>query len=82
MKTAVSLPDDLFARADQLAARRGISRSRLYAEALARLLEVEAQADATADIDDALRVASYARADLASAQGLERLARLTDGDDW
>lgn len=34
MKTAVSLPDDLFTHADQLARRLSISRSQLYAVAL------------------------------------------------
>jgi metal-responsive CopG/Arc/MetJ family transcriptional regulator len=35
MKTAISLPDDLFASADALAGRLGVSRSELYATALA-----------------------------------------------
>jgi predicted transcriptional regulator len=35
MKTAISIPDDIFASADRLAARLGISRSRLYASAVA-----------------------------------------------
>ena len=35
MKTAVSIPDDLFRRADALARRLGKSRSELYREALA-----------------------------------------------
>jgi predicted transcriptional regulator len=35
MKTAVSIPDDLFRRADQLAERLGKSRSQVYREALA-----------------------------------------------
>lgn len=34
MKTAISLPDELFAEADSLARRLGMSRSRLYATAL------------------------------------------------
>ncbi len=34
MKTAISVPDDLFATAEQLAARIGISRSELYVTAL------------------------------------------------
>ncbi len=34
MKTAVSIPDDLFRRADQLANQLGKSRSELYREAL------------------------------------------------
>lgn len=35
MKTAVSIPDDLFRRADELADRLGKSRSEVYREALA-----------------------------------------------
>jgi len=35
MKTAVSIPDDLFQRADELAQRLGKSRSQVYREALA-----------------------------------------------
>ena len=35
MKTAVSIPDDLFERADELARRLGKSRSQVYREALA-----------------------------------------------
>lgn len=35
MKTAVSIPDDLFAQADRLANRLGKSRSEVYREALA-----------------------------------------------
>jgi predicted transcriptional regulator len=35
MKTAVSIPDDLFERAEELARRQGKSRSQVYREALA-----------------------------------------------
>jgi metal-responsive CopG/Arc/MetJ family transcriptional regulator len=35
MKTAISLPDDLFTSADALARKLGMSRSRLFATALA-----------------------------------------------
>jgi predicted transcriptional regulator len=35
MKTAVSIPDELFRRADELAGQLGKSRSELYREALA-----------------------------------------------
>jgi predicted transcriptional regulator len=35
MKTAVSIPDDLFRQADELARRLGKSRSEVYREALA-----------------------------------------------
>jgi predicted transcriptional regulator len=35
MKTAVSIPDDLFRKADELASRTGKSRSEVYRDALA-----------------------------------------------
>ena len=38
MKAAISLPDDLFAAADTLAGRLGVSRSRLIALALAEFI--------------------------------------------
>lgn len=38
MKTAISLPDALFDSAEALASRLGVSRSQLYATAIARLL--------------------------------------------
>jgi metal-responsive CopG/Arc/MetJ family transcriptional regulator len=38
MKTAISLPDDLFASADALARRLGLSRSALVAAAIAEFV--------------------------------------------
>jgi Ribbon-helix-helix protein, copG family len=38
MKTAISLPDDLFAAADALAERLGMSRSKLFANAVAEFV--------------------------------------------
>ena len=49
MKTAVSIPDDIFERADRLAAERRVTRSQLYAEALRRYL-VSAEAQSNDDI--------------------------------
>lgn len=34
MKTAISVPDDLFARAEDLACRVGVTRSEIYVRAL------------------------------------------------
>lgn len=39
MKTAVSLPDPVFERAERLADRLGVTRSRLYALALEHYLD-------------------------------------------
>ena len=38
MKTAISIPDAVFEAADQLAARIGMSRSELYARAVAEFM--------------------------------------------
>lgn len=39
MKIAVSVPDDVFSRADELAAELGVSRSHVYTSALEEYLE-------------------------------------------
>lgn len=39
VKTAVSIPDPVFAAAEEPAARRGVSRSELYARALREYVE-------------------------------------------
>lgn len=39
MKTAISIPDPLFKAADRAARRLGVSRSELYARALAEFLQ-------------------------------------------
>ena len=51
MKTAVSIPDPLFAAADELARRLGISRSELYARALAREVASESEDSITSRLD-------------------------------
>ena len=52
MKTAISLPDDLFVSADTFAARTGRSRSEVYAEALREYLQRHDQDRITACLDD------------------------------
>ena len=54
MKTAVSLPDELFLRADELAKRQGIPRSRLYAKALAAYLAAHRHEEITAKLNEVL----------------------------
>lgn len=52
MKTAVSLPDDLFEAADALAAELGVSRSGLYRLALERFVDAEASDRVTAALNE------------------------------
>lgn len=51
VKTAVSIPDALFEAADALARERRVSRSALYAEALAMLLASAEDDDVTRQLD-------------------------------
>ena len=51
MKTAISLPDDLFSAADALAGRLGVSRSELYATAVAEFLAKHTPNEVTARLD-------------------------------
>lgn len=51
MKVAISLPDPVFSAAERLAVHMGKSRSQLYAEALARYLEVNQAASVTEQLN-------------------------------
>jgi metal-responsive CopG/Arc/MetJ family transcriptional regulator len=51
MKTAISLPDDLFASADALARRLGLSRSALIATALAEFVAKHRASKVTESLD-------------------------------
>lgn len=51
MKTAISLPDKLFQEADEFANRAGLSRSELYATAVAEYLARRNDAVITARLD-------------------------------
>jgi predicted transcriptional regulator len=52
MKTAISLPDDLFESAEALADRLGMSRSQLYARAVEEYLAKHRDQDVTARLND------------------------------
>ena len=54
MKTAVSLPDELFLSANDLAKQQGMSRSELYAVALAEYLAKHRDADVTTKLNEVL----------------------------
>jgi metal-responsive CopG/Arc/MetJ family transcriptional regulator len=54
MKTAISVPDEIFEDADALAARLGKSRSQLYSEAMAEYLTRHDPETVTERMDRAL----------------------------
>ncbi len=69
MKTAISLPDQLFRSGDALAKRLGVSRSELYARALAEYL-AKNRSDRITDRLNAVAAAEETRLEppLAAAQ--------------
>ncbi len=78
MKTAVSLPDELFEEAERLARRLGKSRSRLYRDALAEYVTQHDPDDVTQRIDDALVAAGDAIDPFVAAAARRGLGRV----DW
>jgi hypothetical protein len=80
VKTAISLPNDIFANATRAAAALGISRSEFFARAAERyLLQIEAES-LTGEIDAALAGAGEDDSSLAAvAAGRRRLTRGTPG---
>ena len=78
MKTAISLPDDLFRSADTLAERLGVSRSQLFATAVAEFLAKHQAKKITDQLN-----AVYATQDSRLAPDLGRLqARSVSRDTW
>lgn len=78
MKTAISVPDDLFERAERAARERGISRSELYATALREYLSKQQLGEVTAQLD-----AIYADEASALDPGLDRRQRQSlPLEDW
>lgn len=52
MKTAISIPDELFAQAEVTARKLGLSRSELYSRAVRTFVEQHARADVTALLNE------------------------------
>ncbi|MDN5934140.1 MAG: ribbon-helix-helix protein, CopG family [Pseudonocardia sp.] len=79
MKIAVSVPDDVFSRADELAAEMGVSRSQVYTQALEEYLEQHSAANdpVSAQVN---RVVDGTDTDSGFATLAAR--RLIDGGGW
>jgi metal-responsive CopG/Arc/MetJ family transcriptional regulator len=78
MKTAISLPDNLFDRAEQVAEHLGLNRSQLYAQALSEFLDKHAPSAITAAFDTAYSDKSSAL----DTMLLQLQAATLDEDAW
>ena len=77
MKTAISVPDDVFVRADAYARRLGLSRSDLYVRALEAFLGPPGDGAITAQLD-----AVYADQTELIDPDLRRAQIRAVGDSW
>lgn len=78
MKTAISVPDDIYDRAERAARRHGMNRSQFYAEAAARYVADLESADLTDAIDS---VAEAANTDTSAGFAVAASSQLLDGTD-
>ena len=78
MKIGISIPDKIFASADKLAGALGLSRSELYATAVAEFLAKHRAGDVTARLN-----AVYAQQPSALNKRVRRAqARTVRGSEW
>ncbi|TVR66855.1 MAG: ribbon-helix-helix protein, CopG family [Gemmatimonadales bacterium] len=78
MKTAISLPDELFEAADSLAERLGVSRSEFYARAVAEYLAKHRHEDLAERLNQV-----YADESSGTHPSLRRAqARSVDSGEW
>ena len=78
MKTAISIPDDVFDAADEMAKRLGMSRSQLYATAVRQYLDAHRSRGVTAQLD---QIYEYQDSSLDLRVAEAQTASLDD-EDW
>ena len=82
MKTAVSLPDELFRAAEKTAEQLGIPRSQLFAKALEEFISNHRKEHITERLDQVYdKIVNKAGGPNQNA-GLESLRELTKHDTW
>ncbi len=78
MKTAVSVPDDLFAQVDRLAHRAGRSRSEVYSAALREYVARHSPDEVTAGLDAALQQIGEPEVDAFTSAATRRTLEATE----
>jgi len=78
MKTAISIPDSIFKAAEKMAHRLGLSRSELYANAVAEYLQKHRNDGVTKKLDEI-----YSKESSQLDPGLQSLQSASvDKDEW
>ena len=82
MKTAISLPDQASERFDRIAQKHGMTRSEFYRRAAERYADELAEADLTAQIDDAIGAAGQPGEDSAEVRRAANTRLAEVSDEW
>jgi predicted transcriptional regulator len=78
MKTAISVPDDLFAQVDRLARRSHRSRSEVYSAALREYVARHSPDEVTAGLDAALAGLDQSAPDVFATEAARRTLNATE----
>lgn len=82
MKTAISLPDHAAERFDRIARRHGMTRSEFYRRAAEHYADELADADLTAQIDDAIDAVGQPGEESAELRRTANARLLEVSDEW
>lgn len=82
MKTAVSLPDQLYEEAERTAQSLGIPRSQLFAKALEEFIAFHKRENITERLNRVYSKIESSEFDSISNTGIESIRNLTKNDSW
>jgi metal-responsive CopG/Arc/MetJ family transcriptional regulator len=82
MKTAVSLPDEVYFEAEKTAQYLGVSRSALYLNALTEYLKKNNRNNITQKLNEVYNDDYYEEFEPISNAALESIRELTKNDSW
>ncbi|TGM56147.1 ChpI protein [Leptospira biflexa] len=82
MKTAISIPDDLFVSAEKTAKKLGIPRSQLFALALEEFIQNHSNESITDSLNKVYTKSTQETETLASSLSVATLRRSLKNDTW
>jgi len=82
MKTAISIPDDLFKTAEKAAKRMGIPRSQLFARALEEFIQSQSKNSVTEKLNQVYKKDSRKSKEDISNSSVEFLRKSLKNDAW
>jgi metal-responsive CopG/Arc/MetJ family transcriptional regulator len=82
MKTAISIPDELFQTAEKIAKKMGIPRSQLYVRALEEFIQSHSKESVTEKLNAVYSGEKDTHPEAASRISIEMLRRSLKNDTW